>query len=195
MLEGIIPSATRRKLLALFFLNSKNRYYVRELERRTGENISAVRRELGILGKAGLLLEERQGNMAYYRANAASPIFSEIRGIMLKTEGFADAIRGALAGKGARFAFIYGSYATGGERAGSDVDVMIIGDVAPKEIIGKIREAERGIGREINYSIYPEKEFGKELSKGFIRDVMKGRKVMLIGDEDGLERFAKGRQD
>ena len=195
MLESIIPSTTRRKLLAIFFLSPKSRFYVRELERKTGENISAVRRELGILEKAGLLLSERKGNMAYYFANEKAPIFSEVRGIMLKTEGLGDAIRGALSGqKGMRFAFIYGSYARGEERAGSDIDLMIIGRISPQQIVGKIREAEKKIGREINYSIYPEGEFRKAKGMGFIIEVMKGRKIMLIGDEDGLERLAEGKQ-
>lgn len=203
MLEMLIPSTTRRKLLAIFFLNPKNRFYVRELERKCAENISAVRRELSILEKAGLLVSTREGNLAYYRANSASPIFSEVRGIMLKTEGLGDAVRAALAGQAGarngegsvRFAFIYGSYAKGEERAGSDIDLMIIGKISPQQIVGRIREVEKKIGREINYSIYPEKEFGKEVSKGFIREVMKGKKVMLIGDDDGLGRLAKGRQD
>jgi len=193
MLEGIIPSPTRRKLLALFFLNSKSRFYVREIERKSGENISAVRRELGILEKAGLAICQRQGNMVYYSANLKSPIFAEIRSIMLKTDGMGGVIKEALAGQaGLKFAFIYGSYARGEERAGSDVDLMIIGDVKPEAASIRIRDAEKKIGREINYSVYPEKEFGKEASKGFIRAVLKGEKVMLIGDKDGLERAAEG---
>jgi predicted nucleotidyltransferase/predicted transcriptional regulator with HTH domain len=190
MLESLITSKAKRKVLALFFTNPKSSFYVREVCRKTGEQPNAVRAELGKLEAAGILLCEQRGNSLFYRVNPICPIYQELKGIILKTEGIGSALRGAVGKLNARFAFIYGSYAKGEERSGSDIDVMIIGKVLPEEVASTLRACEKQIGREINYSIYPEGEFLKGRENGFIAGILKGKKIMLLGAEDELERFA-----
>jgi predicted nucleotidyltransferase len=190
MLESIITSKAKRGILALFFTNPKSSFYVREICRKTHSQPNAVCAELAKLEAAGILLREQRGNSLFYRANARCPIYSELKGIILKTEGIGSALRGAIGNLNVRFAFIYGSYAKGEERQGSDIDVMFIGAARPESIAPVLRKLEKQIGREINYSIYPQSEFLGSRGKGFIAEITKGKKIMLIGEEDEFERFA-----
>jgi len=195
MLERIITSKAKRGVLALFFTNPKSSFYVREVCRKARIQPNEASAELEKLCAAGILQSERRGNLLFYSANPSCSIYNELKAIVLKTAGVGDALREAI-GKsaGVKFAFIYGSYARGEERKESDIDVMIIGRASPEEISGSLLACEKMIGREINYSIYPEEEISAKRRKGYIEGVLKGKKVMLAGEEDELERFAFGRK-
>ncbi|MFH1307183.1 MAG: nucleotidyltransferase domain-containing protein [Candidatus Micrarchaeota archaeon] len=192
MLNALFTSKTKRKILSLLFMNPKKSFYLREICRKVGEPTNAVSAELSKLEKANILTSRRAGNMLYCQTNAHCPIYSELKAIIAKTSGLGDAIRGAL-GKShnLKFAFIYGSFAKGDERPSSDIDVMLIGKISPESILKEFKKLEKTCGREINYAIYPEVEFLKSLKKGFIQDVLKSKKIMLIGEENELKRFAK----
>jgi len=195
MLKALITSKVKRKLLALFFANPEDEFYIRQLSRKLDEETNAIRRELLMLENAGILISRAEGNLKLYKVNRNSPVFNELKGIILKTEGLGTILRQELKDKGILFAFIYGSYAEGRERKGSDIDLMVIGDVPVDKFNRIISELERKIGRDINYLIYPEKEFIKKLSSGFIRDVVNGKKIMIIGEEDEFKRFIKRRSN
>jgi len=191
MLEALVTSKVKRKLLVLFFTNPENKFYIRELSRKTDEETNAVRRELQKLENAGILFSRMEGNLKYYAVNRKCPISEELKKIILKTEGIGNVIKTGLQKSGILFAFIYGSYAEGEERKGSDIDLMIIGNMPIEQFNKMISDLERKIGRDINYTIYPEKEFLKKLSTGFIQDVIKGKKIMLVGEENEFKRFTK----
>jgi predicted nucleotidyltransferase len=189
MIEAIISSKTRVKLLTLFLLNSDKRFYVRELVRKTGENINSVRRELGRLEGIGLLTSYAEGNMRYYSVNKKMPIYEELKSIFLKTEGIGKVIKSNLSEIGKiKSAFIYGSFAKGEEHLSSDIDLMIIGDVDEKKLLLMIKKAEEKLSREINYTIFSKEEFMSRLKKKdpFISNVMDEEKIMLLGDIDEL---------
>src|SRR3989338_2469471 len=191
MLEELITSKARRKLLVLFLTSPDRQFYVRELARKTGEQTNSVRRELEKLERLGLVAKERKANLLYYCTDRHCPIYEELKRIVMKTEGIGSVLReGLKSADKVRFAFIYGSFASGEERAGSDIDVMVVGKISPEELGPKIRAVERQIGREINQVIFPETEFLKRRGEGFIANVLKGKKIMLIGDEHELKRFA-----
>ncbi|VVC03949.1 Uncharacterised protein [Candidatus Burarchaeum australiense] len=190
MLEELVTSKVKRKLLVLFLTNPDRKFYVREMARKTGEQTNAVRRELDKLERLGLVAKERTANLLYYRTDRRCPIYEELKHIIMKTEGIGTVLKQGLEGaEKVRFAFIYGSFASGEERAGSDIDVMVVGGISPEELGPKIRTVERQIGREINQVVFPETEFLKRRREGFIANVMKGKKIMLVGDEDELKRF------
>jgi predicted nucleotidyltransferase len=194
MLESLITSEARRKLLAVFFGNIGSRFYLRELARKTGRQTNEIGRELAGLEAAGIIKSERQGNTRYFEANKGCPIYSELRGIVLKTEGAAGLLRAELEKwNRVKFAFIYGSVARGEERAKSDIDLFIIGRVPPGKLSGGLRGIEKALGREINYAIYPEEEFIERRKEGFVAAVLKGKKEMVAGEWRELERFAEGR--
>ncbi len=196
MLEHLITSKAKRKLLVVFLTSPANRFYVRELARKTGEQVNAVRQALSKLEKAGLVQSERQGNLLYYKADKECPIYGEMKGIVLKTEGAAGILKKEFEKrKGIRFSFIYGSVARGEEGAKSDIDVFIIGKERPEDLVRPIRKAEGRLGREINYVIYPEDEVLKRKGEGFVSGALRRGKIMLVGDEDELKRFVERGQD
>lgn len=193
MLSSLVTSKAKRRVLCLLFLNSGGRFYVREIARKTGEQTNAVRNALTQLEKAGVLKSEWAGIQLYYAVNKQCPVFAEIRGLVLKSEGLAEILKKALEDLKIDFAFIYGSYATGKETSQSDIDLMIIGRPRPALLVRKIRQAEQRIGREINHAVYPREEIFSKKAKNFLLNVLKGPKIPLKGSMDELERLAEGK--
>src|SRR5262252_2105182 len=111
-LDALLPK-TRQGILAATLVQPEKAWYASELARRMGVPPSSLQRELQDLAQAGILRTHRQGRMAYYQANTNSPLFPDLRGLMLKTAGFvdilADAIRPLVSKM--RAAFVYGSIA------------------------------------------------------------------------------------
>ncbi len=116
MLNSLITSKTRRKLLHKFFLNTHTKSYLRNLEQELGESSNGIRIELNRLEKAELLLSEHQENRKYYFANTAHPIFDELNSILKKAVGvdkiFDDVIQQV---SGLKEAWITGDCANGKE--------------------------------------------------------------------------------
>ena len=120
----------RKRVLALLLGSPEERWYLRDIARRTGCALGTVRRELAGLADAEIVRRFPDGNRTYYQANTESPIFEELHGLIVKTAGLVDVVRAAmepLAGK-IDLAFIYGSQAGGEATAGSDVDLLIVYD-------------------------------------------------------------------
>ena len=185
VLERLIPSKTRVKLLTLFLLNPEREIYLREAHRITGENLNAVRRELASLEEIGLLTSTRRGNARYYVVDRNFPIYHELTAIILKTEGVAKVVRERLAGVGGvDTVFIFGSFASGTAGAASDIDLFIVGDVDENLLMPAVREAESALGREINYVLFPREEMDQRIAMGdpFVLNVLNEPRVMLIGE-------------
>lgn len=198
MLELLIPSKVRRKLLTLFLLNPEDAFYIREVEKKVGEDFRAVRRELSRLEKAGLLHSWQEANLKYYAINKGFSLYPELKSIIIKTEGLGDAIRQGLAPLGnIKYAFIFGSLASGEERAGSDIDLMIVGDVDPAKLSTLLSSIEDKLRREINPSVYSAQEFDQRRAEAnpFITNVLAAQKIMLIGDEHELSRPVEATAD
>jgi hypothetical protein len=185
---------TRSSLLALLYGHVDERFYLRQMIRAVGGGNGAVQRELKCLADLGLVVRRTQGNQVLYQANTQGPLFSEIKSLITKTVGVHDAIRSALAGLGSevQLAFVYGSVASLQERADSDVDLMIVGDVQFGEVVSALGPAQRTLGREINPAVFPASEFRSKLSSGnhFLQAVMKGKKVFVVGNEHELTELA-----
>jgi DNA-binding transcriptional ArsR family regulator len=131
-LSNILFSGSRRSILALLYGHANEQFYLREIARRAGTGIGATQRELGQLTDAGLLHRVRRGNQVYYQANRKNPIFSELKSILAKTSGIRDILHAALTSLKDRIklAFVYGSIARGEEKASSDVDLMVVGEIS-----------------------------------------------------------------
>jgi len=104
---------------------------------------SSLQRELQELVKAGILKTRRQGRMAYHQANSESPLFPELRGLLLKTTGLVDVLADVLKPltKKLSVVFIYGSIASGNEQSDSDIDLMVVGAVSPPDLALPLRRA------------------------------------------------------
>lgn len=187
----------RQKILALLYGRPHESFYLREIIRSAGMGQGGVQRELGRLVEAGLLVRTRKGKQVYYGANPTSPVFAEIKSLMVKTAGIADVLRDSLAkfGRRVKVSFIYGSFAAGTEKAGSDVDVMVIGNVTFREIADSFRSVQEIVGWEINPTVYSSKEWQNKLHSGhhFVNSVNRLPKIFLIGDELVLRKLGPKR--
>jgi predicted nucleotidyltransferase len=189
MLEVLISSRVRAKLLKVFFLSPGIEQNAWELSHSLQENYSSVWKELKRLEGLGILYSKQNGNERTYMVNPACPIASELNSIVVKTTGIGDILRKKLGVMGrVKEAFIYGSYAAGTADAVSDIDLMIIGEVDLDRLALVISEGEKELNRPINYVIYPEKEWNEKLAKQepFAMNVKESPKIMLIGGEDAV---------
>ena len=126
-LDALLPK-TRQGILAAVLVQPEKAWYVAELARRMGVPSSSLQRELQDLTAAGILKTHRQGRMVYFQANADSPVFPNLRGLLSKTAGLVDVLAGVLKPLAAkvRVAFVYGSIASGSEQSDSDIDLMLV---------------------------------------------------------------------
>ena len=178
-------------LLRTFFLNPSRDYYQRELTEVTGERLFLVQTALKKLTRAGLVSQVSRGNRTYYRVDPTHPAYEELRALIVKTIGIGDTLRARLLelGEKVRAAFIYGSVARGDETPTSDVDIMLVGTLSGREIATILAPVKRLMNREINASVYSPAEIRVKYRQRhpFIRDVIDGPKVFLVGDADVLD--------
>lgn len=192
MLKALFNSKVRIELLSTFFLHEGRDFYVRELSRITGEDYKNISLALRNLEGIGLLFSRKQGNLKYYRLNKEFLLYEELRSIFLKTRGSVSILKKALSKeKDIDSAFIYGSVASGQETAGSDIDLMVIGEIPLEHLLKLLREPERILGRDINASLFGFSEIRKRVEGNdpFITRVLNGPRILLVGDEDELRRF------
>jgi predicted nucleotidyltransferase len=186
---------TKRKILALFFLNQDRQYYFSEVARLTGTRQGVVQRELKTLTDAGILISEKRGNQRFYITNKNSPIYADLRNIVFKTFGVIDQLREALTPLANRIniAFVYGSFARGEETSGSDLDLFLVGHVRLDEVVKLLSKVEDAIKREINPTLFSEMEFKQKwLQKNhFLKSLTKTEKEFIIGSEDEFKQLAE----
>jgi len=184
---------TKRRVLALLFGRPESAFYLREVARETGSGTGAVQRELAQLVAAGLVRRWRQGQHVYFSADPATPVYAEMRSLLAKTAGIADVLRAGLAELPRKakilVAFIYGSVAAGQHTSASDIDLMVIGRVELADLLPALRPIQDRLGREVNPTIYRAEELAEPSS--FVRRVLDGPKIMLVGTEDDIANVAE----
>lgn len=183
----------RRRVLGLLLLRPDEAVHGREIARRTGLPAGTVTRELTKLAEAGLLKREKRGNQQLYSAQKQSPIYAELASILRKTSGLADVLAEALAPVAAQLqaVFVFGSVAQGRETAGSDIDLMLVGDVGFGQTVELLYPAQQSLGREVNPKVLSRAEFtGKAKDDPFLRDVLSKPKIHVIGNDDDLAELA-----
>ena len=190
-LADALFTTTQQRVLGVLFGQPERSFYASELIRTAGTGSGAAQRELAKLEDSGLLVSRRVGHQKHYQANAASPLFSELRSIVLKTVGLAEPLRAALKPLSAaiRAAFVYGSVAKATDRAASDIDLMIVSDsLAYGEVFGALERVARALGRQVNPTVYTAAEFSKRSRQenAFVTRVLEQPKVWIIGGEADL---------
>lgn len=190
-LAGALFSNAQQRVLGILFGDPSRSFYANEIIALAQTGTGAVQRELARLAAAGLISVQRRGNQKHYRANTASPVFEELRGLIVRTFGIADALRTALAPLASRMraAFIFGSIAKGTETTGSDIDLMVVSDtVSYGEIFEALEGASKSLGRTVNSTVYSRSEFDRRRRDGkvFVKRVLEQPKIWLIGSEHGL---------
>jgi len=157
MLETLISSKTRIKLLLKFFLNSKATSYLRGLETEFGDSTNAIRLELNRFEKAGMLSSFTKGNKKFFKANTEHPLYFETHNLLLKYIGF-DKIIDTVVEKLGEVSKVY---VTGAFAQGLDhpvIDLVFIGNLNKVYLAELIEKVEKHIHRRIRYIVYSENE-------------------------------------
>lgn len=192
-LINILFSKTRQRVLGLIYSQADRSFHTNEMIRLTQSGSGAVQRELEKLSTAGLITIKIIGNQKHYEANVKSPLFLELRSIVLKTFGLADILRQALApiAKKIHIAFIYGSIAKQEDTAQSDIDLMLISDdLSYTALFNILEKTQTQLNRPIHPTLYSSSEWKKKTEAGnhFLNQIMNQPKIFLIGTEDELNQ-------
>jgi predicted nucleotidyltransferase len=191
-LGNLLFGRTRGAVLVLLYGHADQSFYTRQIAREVNASVGAVQRELENLSKVGLIVRSSVGGQVFYQAKRDSPIFREMRALVNKTIGVFSVLRSALhpLAKRVLVAFVYGSVAREEETAQSDVDLLVVGKATLDEVLSRLSNVEKSIGRPINQTVYSVAEFKSKLASGnhFLAAVLKGQKVFLLGDEDELRK-------
>jgi hypothetical protein len=165
MINALITSETRIKLLRKFFLNSSTRAHLRGLETELGESSNAIRIELNRFEEAGLLHSLRDGNKKIYHANCDHPLFGEIHSIIMKDAGIDRVIEKVIH----RIGNLDIVYLTGDFARGKDspvIDLILVGEDIDREYLArKIMQAEELVGRKVSYVVLLPDEAERHLLK------------------------------
>ncbi|MFI5265229.1 MAG: winged helix-turn-helix domain-containing protein [Candidatus Levyibacteriota bacterium] len=189
MLKDLITSKTRVKLLLLFLDDPSAMYHVREIVRRVSEEINAVRRELILLEKKGILTREPRANRVYYYLDKNYPFYFDLVRLHGKTNGLgADIIKNRVKLGKIKYAMLSGKFVRKTREDADAVDLLIIGTVVLPELTLIVKQEEAKRGAEINYTVMTEEEFifRKKRLDPFINGVISGSRIMLIGDEESM---------
>ena len=197
ILDTLFPRV-RQEILAATLLAPERSWYLSELAGHLGTSPSSLQRELEALASSGILERTQDGRRTYYRAQTASPVFTELRALLSKTAGIVPVLNSELAqldGK-IKWAAIYGSIARGEEQAQSDIDLLVVGPVGMKELLPALRRVEQRFGREVNVTRYSESEFlAKRRDRDhFLSSVLKGKLITIVGSANELEKTTGRRQ-
>lgn len=178
----------QQRVLAVLYGNPGRSFYANEIIALAGSGTGAVQRELAHLEAAGLVTVTHVGNQKHYQANANTPVFEELRGLVLKTSGLADILRAALAPSSDKItsAFVYGSVAKGEDTAKSDIDLMVVSDtLSYPDLYAALEEATQRLGRTVNPTVYKSQELHKRRKEGnaFMQRVLTQPKIWLMGEK------------
>jgi hypothetical protein len=164
MIEALISSKTRIKLLYKFFLNSNTTSYLRGLEEEFNESSNSIRLELNKFENAGFLTSETEGNKKIFKANTNHPLFKDINSIVLKLTGIDYVIDYILQ----RIGNLEKVYLIGNLSKGKDsdiIDLVLVGDINKPYLVDLIGKAEKKINKKIKFISYLPEEFNLEKIK------------------------------
>lgn len=161
MIETLISSKTRIKLLLKFFLNSNATSYLRNLEDEFGESTNAIRLELNKFEEAKMLTSNQEGKKKIFRVNTSHPLFGELHNIVLKYVGLDKIVEHVIQ----RLGSLEKVYLTGSLSRGIDgniIDLVFVGDIDKIYLAELIEKAEAKMHRRIRYIAYQPSEFSME---------------------------------
>lgn len=189
MLQHIIPSKARRKILSLFFNQPYESFYLRDIVRRIGEEVNAVKRELDILNDGKVLTKEKRLNKVFYTLSRNYLYYDEFLRIFCKNSSLVSNIHKNLSKLGkVKFIALSMNYAKRIPISEDEIYLLFVGVIAVQEVVSIVTEAEKEYGRDINYTVMTEDElqFRKKNNDPFIWRFLKQPKMVLIGQEEEL---------
>jgi predicted nucleotidyltransferase len=190
-LADALFSRVQQRVLALLFAQPERRFQSAELIRLAGSGTGAAHRFVSQLAEAGWVTVVRTGNQKHYQANRASPAFSELHGLIVKTVGVVEPLRRALAPRASdmRAAFVYGSVAKGTDRAGSDIDLMVISDrLSYADLFESLQSAEAVLARPVNPNVMTLAQWRTKRARkdSFAARVAAQPRLFVVGADDDL---------
>jgi uncharacterized protein len=192
-IASVLFGKTQRGLLSLFFAKPAESFNLSDIVRIAQIGLGTAQRELALWTEAGLLTRTTRGNQVYYRANPACPVYSELRSLAVKTIGVANILRDSLTKFSDEIvvAFVQGSVARQLQELESDVDLIVIGNVEPREVVLALNGSLSTIGQDVKTIVYTAKDFRTKLraKHPFVKWLLESPKVFLIGDEVELQRL------
>jgi hypothetical protein len=189
MFADLITSKSRIKLLNVFLKSPTEMLHVRELVRRTNDEINAVRRELAFLEKKGILTREPRANRVYYYLNKNYSFYYDLLRIGSKSVGLgAEILKNKVKLGRIKYAMFSGRFLRKMKEEPDEVDLLIVGNIVLPELALLVREEEKRLNTEINYTVMTEEEFSFRRKKRdpFIISILAGSRVVLIGDEESM---------
>jgi predicted nucleotidyltransferase len=164
LLDALITSKTRIKLLLKFFLNSDRQDYLRNLESDLGDNTNAIRVELNKLEAAGLLVSFVKGNKKYFQSNSKHPLFPDIQSILMKITGLDELMKRVLANVGdLEKVYLTGALAEGNES--EIIDLILVGKIKREYFSELMAKAEKYIQKKIRFVVFDIQEFSLKQDK------------------------------
>ena len=190
-LADALFSRVQQRVLALLFGQPDRRFQSAEVIRLARGGTGAVHRELMRLADAGWLTVTRTGNQKHYQANREAPAFRELHGLVVKTIGILEPLRQALrrAAKDVRAAFVYGSVAKGTDKAGSDVDLMVISErLGYPDLLEALQSAEAVLARPVNPSVMSLAEWRRKRATkdSFAARISSQPRLFVVGSDDDI---------
>lgn len=163
MINALITSQTRIKLLRKFFLNSNTCAHLRGLETEFGESSNAIRIELNRFEDAGLLHSLREGNKKIYQANREHPLYRDIHNIILKETGIDRVIEKVIHRIGnLKAVYLVGDFARG--KDSKLIELILVGSELDGDYLSrKVIQAQKLIGRKVEFKILEPDEAEKTL--------------------------------
>ncbi len=178
-----LRSKIAQKILNLFFLNEKEKFYVNELAEKIKADPANVHKKLLELKEEGILSDEFSGKERYFFLDQKYPFLKEYKKIILKGLGFEKSLKEKLSKlKGIESIYIFGSYAQNKLSLESDIDVLIIGDADTIELQKSLVEIQKLTGREINSIELTKEEFEKRTKKKdpFLIDIFSKKHLKIL---------------
>lgn len=188
-LSDILISKVRVKLLQIFLSKPEEIYYVRQLVRKTEEEINAVRRELARMEQKGLVKKEQRGNRLYYHFRKDYLFYNNLLEIVAKITGLGEAIIKNRNRIGRiKYVMLSGKFVRWLKRETEEVDLLVVGEVIIPQLAAIVRSFEAKMEKPINYTVMSneELEFRKKRRDPFISSILSGSRIMIIGDEEDL---------
>lgn len=189
MLEDLIVSRVRVKLLELFLSNPGSIFHVRDIVRRVDEEINAVRRELLHMEKCGMVSKEPRANRLFYKFREDYPLYFDLLALINKTKNLGgDILKNKNKIGKIKYAFLSGKFIRNQISAPNEVEMLIVGNVILPQIAQFVRIEESKRSREVNYTVMSEDEFAFRKSRRdpFLQSIIEKPRVMIIGDEEEM---------
>ncbi|MCK4910154.1 MAG: hypothetical protein KAR83_00860 [Thermodesulfovibrionales bacterium] len=159
--------------------NPGDRFYVREIAKLLQKNPSGIKRELDNLEQAGIISSERVANLKYFNANKKSPIYADLRRLVLTSLGITASLKAVLRGAGTKSAFIYGPYAS--DKSVDTIDLMVIG--TKNQLVDEFRDLEKHFSCTLTWIEMEEREYRarRREREPQLSHILSEKRIPLIG--------------